>query len=190
MRMKFFQSTLALGLSAALVGCSNLPGTDRQQGVVIGGATGAAVGAAVAENNALGALIGGAIGAAGGYVVGANSDKILGNDSEGAQQAAIESRQDPATPAEVRAATTADVNSDGFVTLDEIVAMEQTGLSDQEMIDRLRATGQIFDLSAEQREYLIERGVSVVVVNELPTINADRKQEILNQPSDPVVSVP
>ena len=31
-----------------LVGCSSLPGSDEQQGAVIGGASGAAVGAAVA----------------------------------------------------------------------------------------------------------------------------------------------
>jgi hypothetical protein len=32
---------------ASFSGCSNLPGSDKQQGAVIGGASGAAVGAAV-----------------------------------------------------------------------------------------------------------------------------------------------
>src|ERR1051325_6033895 len=55
-----------LGLS----GCSSAPGTAGQQGAVVGGATGAAVGASVTRNRALGAVVGGAVGAAGGYVIG------------------------------------------------------------------------------------------------------------------------
>ena len=185
----FFKSGVSLIAAATLVGCSNLPGSDQQQGAVIGGASGAAVGAAVSKDNrALGAIIGGALGAAGGYVIGANSEKILGRDSESAEAAAEASKADPATPQEVLAASNADANNDGFVTLDEVIAMEQAGLSDQEMIDRLRSTGQVFDLSEEQKRYLLDRGVSNVVVNTLPSINADKKQEILTQPSDPVIS--
>ena len=187
MAMKIFLKTGVSLVAATLVGCSSLPGSDSQQGAVIGGASGAAVGAAVSENRAIGALIGGALGAAGGYVVGANKDKILGRDTEGAEEASEASRTEPATPQEVLAAKDADANNDGFVTLDEVIAMEQAGLSDQEMIDRLRATGQIFDLSEEQQRYLRDRGVSAVVVQTLPTINADQREEILTAPDDPVV---
>lgn len=185
---RFVKNGIAPITAALLIGCSNLPGSDKQQGAVIGGASGAAVGAAVSENRALGAIIGGALGAAGGYVVGANSDKILGRDSEAAEEASAESQASPATPAEVKAATTADANTDGFVTLDEVIAMEQAGLSDEEIIQRLRATGQIFDLSQEQQQYLRDRGVSTTVVETLPTINADKKQEILTAPDDAVIS--
>ena len=186
--MKMFFKSGASVVAAALVGCSNLPGSDQQQGAVIGGASGAAVGAAVSkENRALGAIIGGALGAAGGYVVGANSDKILGRDSEAAEEAAEAAQTKPVTVQEVMAANTADANNDGFVTLDEVIAMEQAGFSDQEMIERLRATNQVFDLSQEQQRYLTDRGVSTVVVNALPGINADRKQEILTAPNDPVI---
>ena len=185
---RLFQKSFTPIAAALLVGCSNLPATDKQQGAVIGGASGAAVGAAVTENRALGALIGGALGAAGGYVIGANSDKILGRDSEAAEEASEQSQQSPATPAEVQAATTADANSDGFVTLDEVIAMEQAGLSDDEIVQRLRATGQIFDLSQEQKDYLQQRGVSQTVIDTLPTINADKKQEILSAPDDAVIS--
>lgn len=189
MDTKIFYKMGVSVFAASLIGCSSLPGSDRQQGAVIGGASGAAVGAAVSkENRALGAIIGGALGAAGGYVVGANSDKILGRDSEAAEEAARTSQASPATPQEVLAADDADANNDGFVTLDELIAMEQAGLSDQEMIDRLRATGQIFDLSEEQKRYLLDRGVSAVVVETLPTINADKRQEILTAPDDPVIS--
>src|ERR1041384_356033 len=94
-----------------LAGCSNLPGNPQQQGAVIGGASGAAVGAAVTKNHALGAIIGGAVGAAGGYVVGANKDKIIGKDKDAANEAARKSQEAPATPEQARVAATADINN-------------------------------------------------------------------------------
>ena len=170
-----------------LVGCSSLPGSDEQQGAVIGGASGAAVGAAVSKKNrALGAVIGGAVGAAGGYVIGKNKDKITGrdNDNDELEAAEVKSQQTPATPEQARTATTADVNSDGFVTLDEVVALEQAGLTDDQIIDRLRATNQVFDLTEEQRRYLLDRGVSQDIVDRLATLN----QTGVTQPNDSVIS--
>jgi hypothetical protein len=169
-----------------LVGCSSLPGSDEQQGAVIGGASGAAVGAAVSKNRALGAVIGGAVGAAGGYVIGKNKDKITGRDDDNdeLETAEVKSQQTPATPEQARTATTADVNSDGFVTLDEVVALEQAGLTDDQIIDRLRATNQVFDLTEEQRRYLLDRGVSQDIVDRLATLN----QTGVTQPSDSVIS--
>lgn len=171
-----------------LAGCSSLPGDDKQQGAVIGGASGAAVGAAVSKNNrALGAIIGGAVGAAGGYVIGKNKDKITGSNSDEVETAARKAEQAPATPQEARAATTADVNSDGFVTLDEVVALEQANLTDNEMIERLRATNQVFDLTEEQKRYLLDKGVNQSVVDQLATLNQSLKDE-LPEPNDSVIS--
>jgi hypothetical protein len=170
-----------------LVGCSSLPGSDEQQGAVIGGASGAAVGAAVSKKNrALGAVIGGAVGAAGGYVIGKNKDKITGRDDDNdeLEAAEVKSQQTPATPEQARTATTADVNSDGFVTLDEVVALEQAGLTDDQIIDRLRATNQVFDLTEEQRRYLLDRGVSQEIVDRLATLN----QTGVTQPNESVIS--
>ena len=169
-----------------LVGCSSLPGSDEQQGAVIGGASGAAVGAAVSKNRALGAVIGGAVGAAGGYVIGKNKDKITGRDDDNdeLETAEVKSQQTPATPEQARTATTADVNNDGFVTLDEVVALEQAGLTDDQIVDRLRATNQVFDLTEEQRRYLLDRGVSQDIVDRLATLN----QTGVTQPSDSVIS--
>jgi hypothetical protein len=171
-----------------LVGCSSLPGNDQQQGAVIGGASGAAVGAAVSKNRALGAVIGGAVGAAGGYVIGKNKDKITGrdNDDNDVTEAEARSQQTPATPEQARTATTADVNSDGFVTLDEVVALEQANLTDDQIIDRLRATNQVFDLTEEQRRYLRDRGVSQDVIDRLPTLNESVND--VTRPSDSVIS--
>src|SRR4051812_17583656 len=92
-RFAFYQTMGGLGSTALLAtviatGCSNLPGTPKQQGAAIGAAGGAAAGAAIASHNrGLGALIGGVAGAAGGYLIGANADRIKNNDRSGAEEA-------------------------------------------------------------------------------------------------------
>jgi hypothetical protein len=79
----------------------------------------------------------------------------------------------------VAKASTADLNADGFVTFDEIVAMDRAGLDDAKMIQRLRATGQVFDVTPAQRDALTEAGVSPVVVAEMPRINQAEKNRVL-----------
>lgn len=157
--------TVCAGLG--LSGCSSAPGTSGQQGAVVGGATGAAVGASVTKNRALGAVIGGAVGAAGGYVVGKKTGHMDNKDKhrDSGTAPSGESGEYRSTVA------TADLNNDGFVTLDEIVKLEKNGESDEEMIRRISATGLTFDLSDEHRKYLSERGVSQYVIDQLPSIN-------------------
>jgi hypothetical protein len=176
---------VSLGLSPVMVGCENLPGTKGQQGAVIGGLGGAAAGAALGgkDNRLLGALLGGAVGAGGGYLVGANWDKINGNKSDDAREAERKAREHPVTAEDVRHSRTADVDDNGFVTMDEVVAMENAGLSDSEMIDRLDRTHQYFELTREQQQYLRDRGVSkrvVTAMNDMHpdnTRNASRRDE-------------
>src|SRR5688572_26995655 len=179
--MRRINTCIPLITGAALligtVGCEQLPGSKGTQGAVIGGATGAAVGVAVAENNLLGALIGGIIGAGGGYLIGANVDKITGKDQEGAEQANTRAQRNPATPEQARRATTADINSDGFVTMDEVVAMEKAGLLDSEIIDRLRSSGQVFELTEQQEQYLLNQGVSQNVVRTMESLNREAREQ-------------
>jgi len=188
--IKFFACT---PLVAMLVGCQELPGTRTQQGAVIGGAAGAATGAAVAKGNrGLGALIGGLLGAGGGYIIAAKTDKIDANDQDAARVAARKAEENPATAAEARTAMTADLNLDGFVTMDEVVAMQQAGFSDQEIIKRLQATDQVFELTAEHQKYLRDHGVSQNVVSQMQQINkqsavqpvqpANQRGDVLGQP--------
>src|ERR1051325_2343582 len=177
---------VALISAAALLsatGCSNLPGQPGTQGAVIGGVGGAAAGAAIGggKHQVLGALLGGAIGAAGGYVIGANKDKILNKDTGGAQEATRQAQSQPATAQQALNAPTADLNGDGFVTLDEVAAMRQAGLSDQQMIDRLRATGQVFELTAEQQQYLRNQGVSNRVVAQMQDLNREVRDRLVNE---------
>ena len=155
------------GICAGLgfAGCSSAPGTPGQQGAVVGGATGAAVGASVTHNRALGAVIGGAVGAAGGYVVGNKTGPL---DKRGEQTQTV---TNPDGTVQTTAVASADLNHDGFVTLDEVVSMHNSGVSDEEMIRRMQATGLTFDLNEDQRRYLSDHGVSGNVINQLPSLN-------------------
>lgn len=184
MRNSNLMRVSALALAGALfTGCESLPGTDEQQGAVIGGATGAATGAVIggSEHRALGAILGGVLGAAGGYVIGANSEKILGRDNDDAERAGRQAQTKPVTAEEARAATTADINTDGFVTLDEVSALRNAGLSDEQMLRKLEATGQVFDLTEEGKTYLRNQGVSEYVIREMQNLNQQRREQLLRQ---------
>lgn len=174
----------ALALAATVfAGCESLPGTDEQQGAVIGGATGAATGAVIggSEHRALGAILGGVLGAAGGYVIGANSDKILGKDNDDAERAGKQAQTRPVTAEQARTAATADINTDGFVTLDEVSAMRSAGLSDEQMLRKLEATGQVFDLTEEGKTFLRNQGISEYVIREMENLNQARREQLLRQ---------
>ena len=171
--------------TGSIMGCQNLPGTDEQQGAVAGGAVGAILGSTMAENEVFGALLGGALGAAGGYLIGANKEKLLEEDDRAeAREAVVQASRDPASPKDVARSSTADLNSDGFVTMDEVLAMEEAGLSDERMINRLEATGQVFALNSEQVNSLIEAGMSEEVVAAMETINQEERDQLLDKQNE------
>ncbi len=182
---KSIRLCLAASLAAAMLigtsGCKQLPGSPQAQGATIGGLGGAAAGAAIARNHVLGALIGGVLGAGGGYLIGANKDKITGHDTQAAQQAGHLAQTTPATPAQALAANTADLNHDGFVTMDEIVAMKEANLSDQQILQRLGATGAVFELTPAQQNYLREHGISSYVINQMPELNREVRNQLAGQ---------
>jgi hypothetical protein len=170
--------TASIGLSPLLVplgGCENLPGNKKEQGAVIGGVGGAVAGAAIGKNNrALGALIGGALGAGGGWLVGANLDKKdKDKTKDDAIKASENAQKDPAKASDVKDSSTADLNDDGFVTLDEVVAMKDAGLSDKEMIKRLQRTQQYFELTDEQMKYLRDHNVDDKVIQAMRDMRPD-----------------
>lgn len=158
-----------------LAGCESLPGDEKTQGAVIGGVGGAVAGAVIGgeENRLLGGLIGGALGAAGGYLIGAQIEKNDEDHHDEAVEASERAREDPADASDVRDADTADLNEDGFVTLDEVVAMEEAGLTNRQMINRLEDTQQVFYLSDEHEDYLRDHGVSDRVIRAMRDMNRD-----------------
>ncbi len=163
---------------------------------MIGGASGAAAGAVVGgeKHRLLGALLGGAIGATGGYIIGAQTDKVQNTNQTAAEQANGTAQSRPATVQDVNNSTTADLNHDGFVTLDEVVALSAARLPDNEIIRRLEATGQVFELTDEQKSYLTSHGVSNNVVNQMPNLNQAARNQLLqtlqSQPSSSVIGSP
>lgn len=179
-----FAKTTVLVLSASiglapLAGCESLPGNEKEQGAVIGGAGGAAAGAAIGgkDHRLGGAIIGGILGAGGGYLVGTKMEEKDKNDTaakkQEAEAAAQKAKENPAKPDDVKSASTADLNNDGFVTLDEVAAMEKAGLSDKEQIRRLERTQQYFELTSAQQDYLRQQGVSDDVINAMRDMKPD-----------------
>jgi hypothetical protein len=161
-----------------MMGCESLPGDKKSQGAVIGGIGGALAGAAVAgsDDRGVGALIGAVAGAGGGYLIGAklnDKDRDDAKKKEEALQASKNAEANPASAEAAKNAKTADVNDDGFVTLDEVVAMKEAGLSDKEMIRRLQRTQQYFALNGQQEDFLRERGVSDAVVVAMRDMNRE-----------------
>ncbi len=189
--MKLFLKALVIvPVITFLVACQNMPGTRNQQGAVIGGAAGAATGAAVAKDNrGVGALIGGALGALGGYVI-ASKTGTQSHDDPNVTQATRKAQENPATVQDATRAMTADLNNDGFVTLDEVVAMKQAGFSDQQMISRLQATDQVFQLTAEQQQFLRDRGVSQNVIAQMQQMNRAGTATYPQTVPAPVISAP
>jgi hypothetical protein len=173
-RQKLLSAVLVASIGLApLSGCENLPGGKKEQGTVIGGAGGAVAGAAVAgeRHRLLGALIGGALGAGGGYLVGANMNKTDPKNRDEAVAASKRAETNPARADDARRARTADLNDDGYVTMDELVAMKDAGLSNTEMIRRLEDTGQVFELTTEQENFLRDKGISRDVVVAMRDMN-------------------
>ncbi len=182
--------SLALGpiVGVGVGGCADLPGDEKSQGAVIGGVGGALAGAAVAgkEDRLIGALLGGALGAGGGYLIGMQVDKNNDNKDtakkrEDAVAAAKKAEADPATAHQALKAKTADLNTDGFVTLDEVVAMEKAGITDKDMIRRLTRTQQYFELTETQETFLRDRGVSEKVVVAMRDMNRETASADLSE---------
>jgi hypothetical protein len=186
LKHKMVSTLLASSLALApLAGCDSLPGDKKTQGAVIGGVGGAVAGGALAKNNRLlGALIGGALGAGGGYLIGSQLDKSDPKNKEEAVRADKRARENPATADDARRARTADINDDGYVTMDEVVAMHKAGLSADEMITRLERTGQFFELTSEQERYLTDQGVPRRVVTAMRDINSDVRNNAYDRYGD------
>jgi hypothetical protein len=121
-------------------------------------------------------LVGDQLGADGGMLIAAAPEKFEQHKTPEAVQASQRAEQSPMRVADVHNAMTADLNADGFVTLDEVIAMQRAGLSDYEIVNRLRATPQVFSLTPQQEHYLTDRHVSKDVVN------AIRDLQKLNEP--------
>ena len=156
----------------ALCGCANQHSRSGQPAMApkveaIGrpAMAGARATSAPTDTTAFAKLADAACGLSGGCLVGASRAMLEGHRVDLACRANERSEQRPALPADARDARTADLNGDGFVTLDEMIAMRRAGLDDREIIQRLVATGQVFTLSPRQWQYLYDRGINRPVLD-------------------------
>jgi Glycine zipper 2TM domain len=181
---KRMMSSLAAAsiLAGLTVGCETMSENPKTSGAAIGGVAGAAGGALIAKNEPiLGALIGGAVGAGGGYLIGSQVNKSDKSHHDEAVQASQNAQARPVDPNMVKTSDTADLNHDGYVTLDEVVAMRKAGLSDQDMISRLERTGMFFELTPQQQQFLRDNGVSDRVIGAMATMNPNARAQAMQR---------
>jgi surface antigen len=157
----------SVGLVSLLSGCESDSGGQSDHGSVLVGVGGAGTGAILAKHNndPDAPLIGGALGAGGGYLIGVKPDMNDPKHRDQAIEASQHAERSPAAGDDVWKSGTADLNNDGYVTMDEVVAMRRAGMSDDEMIDRLGRTKQVFDLTDWQRNYLRDHGLDARVID-------------------------
>ena len=98
---------------------------------------------------------------------GKGSDK----KKEDAIKASQQAEANPATAQQAKNAKTADINDDGFVTLDEVAALEAAGLTDKDIIHKLQITQQVFELTPQQEQYLRDHDVTDTVIEAMRGMN-------------------
>ena len=160
-------------LTIAVTGCQNLHKAGRDASPDV---TTPAVSSSDDNAHPVSHIIHGGLGAGGGFLIGASRDKLDQNTPqarEDAIKASQRAEKNPAKPEAVDKSPTADLNADGYVTLDEVVALRQAHLNDPDLLERLRRTGDSFELTEYQQDYLRTRGVSDAVIHQIPTLNQD-----------------
>ena len=165
--------SVALACAIGPVGCSNGPLGKGSSGAAAEAGGGGALTGAVMSRAGGGTGMQAAqdapalsnLGESSGWLIGAEPAKIDQKKDQEARAAEERARRQPATVDDVRRSESADLNGDGFVTLDEVEAMQKSGLSDRDMVDRLQRTGQVFQLNDRQQDHLKDRGVSQGVID-------------------------
>jgi uncharacterized protein YcfJ len=129
-------------------GCQSMSNTDK--GVLTGGALGAGAGALIGGSRGRagpGAVIGGALGAVAGGVTGAAID-----NSERKQEARLAAAEAARRPA---------------LSLEEIVQLTRAGSTDEVIINQIRVSGSVYQLTGQDVLYLQNNGVRDPVIREL-----------------------
>ncbi len=166
---------LAGSISAILAGCQSAKkpaATALSKNDDRAAETAAIPAASINRASVLVDLTGGDLGVGGGFLIAAAPDKIQARDHAQAMAAAQMAEASPVSPELVHEQGNADLNHDGFITLDEILAMVRSGLNDMEIADRLDRTHYVFHLTPQQERYLTDRGVSQNLVGVLHGLTA------------------
>ena len=128
-------------------GCQSSTGT----GALAGGALGAGIGALAGgrRNAGVGALAGGLIGAGTGAIVGNAADRA---DKQQAQ---------------AQAAAVAAAQANPPLSLQDVVTLTANGSSDEVIINQIRTSGSVYQLTAQDIVYLQNNGVRQPIITEM-----------------------
>lgn len=163
-------TVLALGTLLAATGCASPYHADR--GALFGGLGGAGLGAIVGNqlgHTGAGAAIGAAAGALTGAAVGGSLDEI-----EARNRAMIASQLGRQV-------------SEGAVTTDDVIAMSQAGVSQELIINHIRANGAAAPLQTDDLILLQQQGVSSPVITALQSAPPPGPVVVAQQPVQTVV---
>jgi hypothetical protein len=158
-------------MSAPLVGCAIHSGNAATPVAVA--STPASAARTATSDGVIGILIGGELGADGGNLIGVQLDKSDPKFRDEAVQASHNAEVRPAGASDVKNSNSADLNHDGYVTLDELIAMRDAGISDEQMIRRLKNTGQVFELTGHQQNYLRDDAINQRVIDAMLGMSSD-----------------
>jgi outer membrane lipoprotein SlyB len=143
--------------------------TRQQRGATFGGIAGAIAGGLIGDHNdeaGAGAVIGGAVGAVAGGILGNAADKEA---AIARQQAAYRHAQTRHYYQQQRAAVIQSA-----VTIQDVVTMTRSGLSDQVIINQVRQRGFAGKLAVSDIIALHQQGVSEHVITSLQSISANQ----------------
>ena len=166
--------SLILGITvfaAARGGCSHMNNTEKGVGLggAIGAGTGLAIGAATG-NPKTGAMVGGLVGAGIGGIAGSEKDREVQEKRDLQQAQAV-------------ATTQAQVQQQRM-GLTDVVHMSQQGHDEQVIINQIRSTGSVFQLSGSDLDFLKTNGVPSRVIVEMQNAKGS---PVVMQPARPVV---
>ena len=170
--MKIALALLILPLAAFFIGCESTSGNSNSQGKVVSEPSGTAPSRSwpTAKIETGHSSTVNVLGQSGGYIIASKSGHPAKDDPH-VLQATRKAQENPATPQDAKRAMTGDLNNDGFITLDEVVAMKQAGFDDKKIISLLESTDQVFNLTSEQEKFLRDRGVSQEVLSQAGKMN-------------------
>jgi hypothetical protein len=138
----------ALAVSALNTGCQSMNNTEG--GALTGGALGAAVGALAGgpRHAGVGALTGG--------LIGATAGALTGNAIDKSEQRAKD-----------QAAAIAAARANPPLSLQDVATLTANGSSDEVIINQIRTTGSVYQLTAQDIVWLQNQGVRPAVITEM-----------------------
>jgi Glycine zipper len=162
MRARLFGLFIASSICFIMAGCQS--GPHAQQGTLLGGLTGGAMGALIGDrsDNALpGAMIGALAGGLAGNAVGGRVDQEI-----------EASKVPPVSPS--------------AVTIPDLISLSRSGLSEEVILNQVRANGFNGNLTSDTLIYLKNQGVSDRAISELQNRNKQVAYVAAN-PQPPIV---